>query len=151
MGVPKFYRWLSERAPLINQAIDDETLLPETDNLYLDLNGLIHNATHGDGASRKISMADVMMAVIGGIDHSVKLVSGLLLLGSGRLPRARLTTGHGGCPPGHGMFPALSCLFVQPPVCRALVPSAPPVPPARRSSRASCCTLPSTASRRAPR
>lgn len=85
MGVPKFYRWLSERAPLINQAIDDETLLPETDHLYLDLNGVIHNATHGDGASRKISMADVMMAVIGSIDHSVKLVR---TLRSGTVHRA---------------------------------------------------------------
>lgn len=69
MGVPKFYRWLSERYPLINQvradfldglkvqskwtadssrvgrqAIDESTLLPECDNLYLDMNGSIHNA-----------------------------------------------------------------------------------------------------------
>ena len=46
-GVPKFYRWLSERYPNINQAIGDSTLLPEFDNLYLDMNGIIHNATHG--------------------------------------------------------------------------------------------------------
>lgn len=49
MGVPKFYRWLSERYPLINQAIDETTLLPEYDNLYLDMNGIIHNATHVSG------------------------------------------------------------------------------------------------------
>ena len=48
MGVPKFYRWLSERYPLVNQAIDDQTLLPEFDALYLDSNGIIHNATHGN-------------------------------------------------------------------------------------------------------
>ena len=35
MGVPKFYRYLSERYPLVNQAIDESTLLPEIDNLYL--------------------------------------------------------------------------------------------------------------------
>jgi hypothetical protein len=51
--------WLSERAPLINQVIDDASLLPTCDNLYLDLNGTIHNATHGDGASRKLEMKDV--------------------------------------------------------------------------------------------
>ena len=45
--------------PLINQVIDDASLLPTCDNLYLDLNGTIHNATHGDGASRKLEMKDV--------------------------------------------------------------------------------------------
>jgi XRN 5'-3' exonuclease N-terminus len=39
MGVPKFYRWLSERYPQINQMISDSSLLPEFDNLYLDMNG----------------------------------------------------------------------------------------------------------------
>jgi 5'-3' exonuclease len=29
MGIPKFYRWLSERMPLMNQAISDLSLLPE--------------------------------------------------------------------------------------------------------------------------
>ena len=40
MGVPKFYRWLSERYPQINQMISDSSLLPEFDNLYLDMNGV---------------------------------------------------------------------------------------------------------------
>ena len=56
MGVPKFYRWLSERFPLVNLAIDDVTLLPEFDNLYLDMNGIIHGATHGnEGVSKKLT------------------------------------------------------------------------------------------------
>ena len=37
MGVPKFYRWLSERYPKINQIISDLMLMPEFDNLYLDM------------------------------------------------------------------------------------------------------------------
>lgn len=28
MGVPKFFRWLSERYPLINEVIDSKTLVP---------------------------------------------------------------------------------------------------------------------------
>ena len=99
MGVPKFYRWLSERYPLINQvrccnriadfndagalrvtchllcnvsttqAIDESTLLPECDNLYLDMNGSIHNATHGDGGvAKRLSDHDVMLALVNGIE-----------------------------------------------------------------------------------
>ena len=35
MGIPKFYRWLSERCPVINQPLSDLSLLllPEFDNL----------------------------------------------------------------------------------------------------------------------
>ncbi len=46
MGVPKFYRWLSERYVSVNHVISDLSLLPEFDNLYLDMNGIIHACTH---------------------------------------------------------------------------------------------------------
>ena len=42
MGVPKFYRWLSERYPKINQVAKTD-VKPEFDNLYLDMNGIVHN------------------------------------------------------------------------------------------------------------
>jgi 5'-3' exonuclease len=42
MGVPKFYRWISERYPQINQLLTGATILPEFDNFYLDMNGIIH-------------------------------------------------------------------------------------------------------------
>lgn len=58
MGVPKFYRWLSERYPLINQNLQDRTLIPEFNCLYLDMNGIIHQNTHGnDGVSKKVGLA----------------------------------------------------------------------------------------------
>ena len=48
MGVPKFYRWLSERYPMLNHTCDAGTV-PIIDNLYLDMNGVIHNCSHGAG------------------------------------------------------------------------------------------------------
>jgi len=47
MGIPRFYRWLSERFPLINENITAEQI-PDFDNLYLDMNGIIHNCSHNN-------------------------------------------------------------------------------------------------------
>ncbi|KAG9510478.1 5'-3' exoribonuclease 1, partial [Fragariocoptes setiger] len=45
MGIPKFFRWMSERYPNLCQTAKDHQL-PEVDNLYLDMNGIIHNCSH---------------------------------------------------------------------------------------------------------
>ncbi|XP_076824153.1 5'-3' exoribonuclease 1-like isoform X3 [Clavelina lepadiformis] len=45
MGVPKFYRWISERYPCLSEVVK-EYQVPEFDNLYLDMNGIIHNCSH---------------------------------------------------------------------------------------------------------
>lgn len=47
MGVPKFYRWISERYPCLSEVVK-EYQLPEFDNLYLDMNGIIHTCSHPD-------------------------------------------------------------------------------------------------------
>lgn len=53
MGIPKFYRWLSERYPLINQDHSDNSM-PEIDNLYLDMNGIIHMSSHANSLGHLI-------------------------------------------------------------------------------------------------
>ncbi|XP_070562062.1 5'-3' exoribonuclease 1-like isoform X2 [Ptychodera flava] len=45
MGVPKFYRWISERYPCLSEVVR-ENQIPEFDNLYLDMNGIIHICSH---------------------------------------------------------------------------------------------------------
>ncbi|RWS07877.1 exoribonuclease 1-like protein [Dinothrombium tinctorium] len=45
MGIPRFYRWISERYPCLSEVVR-EAQVPPFDNLYLDMNGIIHNCSH---------------------------------------------------------------------------------------------------------
>ena len=63
MGVPKFYRWLSERYPMLNHSCDAGTV-PIIDNLYLDMNGVIHNCSHGAGTDVNTRMTEDEVRVI---------------------------------------------------------------------------------------
>ncbi|CAG9814067.1 unnamed protein product [Phaedon cochleariae] len=47
MGVPKFFRYMSERYPCLSELVK-EYQIPEFDNLYLDMNGIIHMCSHPD-------------------------------------------------------------------------------------------------------
>ncbi|KAK6523888.1 hypothetical protein TWF281_001854 [Arthrobotrys megalospora] len=70
MGVPKFFRWMSERYPAISQLIA-ENRIPEFDALYLDMNGIIHNCTHKDSDSPTFRMTEEKMfiAIFNYIEH----------------------------------------------------------------------------------
>ncbi|XP_011151267.1 5'-3' exoribonuclease 1 isoform X2 [Harpegnathos saltator] len=45
MGVPKFFRYISERHPCLSETIK-EYQMPEFDYLYLDMNGIVHACSH---------------------------------------------------------------------------------------------------------
>ena len=96
MGVPKFYRWLSERYPQINQMISDNSLLPEIDNFYLDMNGIIHACTHpnDDSTASTLSLREMMLAIFRYIDRMVTEIAKprklLFMAIDGVAPRAKL-------------------------------------------------------------
>jgi len=68
MGVPSFYRWLVERYPLTverlhgscgQQGEESHAGAGPIDNLYLDLNGIIHPCFHPEGKPPPASEEEV--------------------------------------------------------------------------------------------
>jgi 5'-3' exonuclease len=93
MGIARFYRWLSERYPLINEVIDVDSV-PEFDNFYLDMNGIIHHCSHGNTGGRKQASEDHMwldvFKYISGLVYRIKPKKLLYLAVDGVAPRAKM-------------------------------------------------------------
>ncbi|PHH87800.1 hypothetical protein CDD83_8386 [Cordyceps sp. RAO-2017] len=95
MGVPKFFRWLSERYPAISQVIA-ENRIPEFDCLYLDMNGIIHNCTHkdaGEDATFRLSEEEMFLRIFNYIEHlfgKIKPKQLFFMAIDGVAPRAKM-------------------------------------------------------------
>ncbi|OCK82120.1 5'-3' exoribonuclease 1, partial [Lepidopterella palustris CBS 459.81] len=94
MGVPKFFRWMSERYPAISQLIA-ENRIPEFDCLYLDMNGIIHNCTHNDSDSATFRMTEdkMFIAIFNYIEHlfgKIKPKQLFFMAIDGVAPRAKM-------------------------------------------------------------
>ncbi|BFZ54561.1 exonuclease II Exo2 [Savitreella phatthalungensis] len=94
MGIPKFFRWMSERYPLCSQLIEKNNI-PEFDNLYLDMNGIIHNSTHKNdhGLSGSLSEEKMYMAIFNYIEHlfgTIKPKKVFFMAIDGCAPRAKM-------------------------------------------------------------
>lgn len=94
MGVPKFFRWLSERYPSISQLIA-ENRIPEFDCLYLDMNGIIHNCTHkdSDDTQFRLSEDEMFIRIFNYIEHlfgKIKPKQLFFMAVDGVAPRAKM-------------------------------------------------------------
>ncbi|CAB4069796.1 5'-3' exoribonuclease 2,5'-3' exoribonuclease 1,5'-3' exoribonuclease 2 homolog [Lepeophtheirus salmonis] len=74
MGVPKFYRWISERYPCLSEVVK-ESSIPEFDHLYLDMNGIIHNCSHpnDDDPHFRLKEKSVFFMAVDGVAPRAKM------------------------------------------------------------------------------
>ncbi|GET01384.1 exonuclease Kem1, putative [Rhizophagus clarus] len=93
MGIPKFFRWMSERYPLCSQLIT-ENRIPEFDNLYLDMNGIIHNCSHSNDTDvHNVSEDKIFLEIFNYIDHlftKIKPKQLFFMAVDGVAPRAKM-------------------------------------------------------------
>ncbi|OAG28891.1 5'-3' exoribonuclease 2 [Nematocida displodere] len=89
MGVPSLFRWVARKYARSLSKVADQ----EVDNLYLDLNGIIHPCCHPTNKPAPANEAEMFIEIFRTIDHLVDLVRPKQLLYiavDGVAPRAKM-------------------------------------------------------------
>ncbi|XP_014226840.1 5'-3' exoribonuclease 1 isoform X1 [Trichogramma pretiosum] len=99
MGVPKFFRYISERYPCLSEKLK-EYQIPEFDNLYLDMNGIIHNCSHPNDAdvSFRITEEDIFKNIFHYIEILFRIIQPqklFFMAVDGVAPRAKINQQRG--------------------------------------------------------
>ncbi|XP_003702478.2 5'-3' exoribonuclease pacman [Megachile rotundata] len=99
MGIPKFYRYISERYPCLNETLKEHQM-PEFDNLYLDVNGIIHGCSHPNDAevSFRITEEDIFKNIFRYIELLFRMIQPQKLFFiaiDGVAPRAKINQQRG--------------------------------------------------------
>lgn len=97
MGIPKFFRWAGDRFPaILSKPIGEDEKCPPVDNLYLDMNGIIHNCSHGNdnvlyGAMDVAQIAEKVCVEVNRLVSEIAHPQRLLYIAiDGVAPRAKL-------------------------------------------------------------
>lgn len=99
MGVPKFYRWISERYPCLSTVVK-EYQIPDFDNLYLDMNGIIHVCSHpnDDDPHFRITEDKIFLDICNYIDFLFRMIKPkktFFMAVDGVAPRAKMNQQRG--------------------------------------------------------
>ena len=109
MGVPALFRWLSQKYPkIISQVIEEQQVeingekIPmdtrgpnlngeEFDNLYLDMNGIVHPCSHPEDKPAPETEEEMMLAIFEYTERVVRMVRPrkLLMIAVGMLNHYR--------------------------------------------------------------
>lgn len=94
MGVPAFFRWLSRKYPSIVVQCDDGVKGDyHFDNLYLDMNGIIHPCSHPENKPPPENEEEMFLAIFEYVEDILKIVRPKKLLYmavDGVAPRAKM-------------------------------------------------------------
>lgn len=100
MGVPALFRWLSTKCPkIISPVVEDGSELTapnpngELDNLYLDMNGIVHPCSHPENKPAPENEAQMMLEVFKYTDRVIQMARPrkvLMIAIDGVAPRAKM-------------------------------------------------------------